>query len=152
MTDRTVANAPRALPQPLDHALAQLRRRRVLLVPGELGTAPEGGKRYPIALTRSLLGRLPGSPALRAALGTAPGRAVFQVNGRQGDGRAPAHLGRDPRDIEPALRRDGQRPAERVKHFETLARCIYCRASTVSVVGPGALIQTTAGRAGGVGG
>ena len=78
MTDRAVANAPRALPQPLDHALAQLRRRRVLLVPAEPGTAPEGGKRYPVALTRSLLGRLPGSPALRAALGTAPGRAVFQ--------------------------------------------------------------------------
>ena len=78
MTDRGVANATRALPQPLDHALAQLRRRRVLLVPGEPGTVPEGGKRYPVALTRSLLGRLPGSPALRAALGTAPGRAVFQ--------------------------------------------------------------------------
>jgi hypothetical protein len=40
---------------------------------------------------------------------------------------------------------------ERVKHFETPARCTYCRASRVSV-GPGALIHTAAGRAGGMGG
>ena len=78
MTDRAGAKAARALPQPLGHALTQLRRRRVCLVPAEPGPAPDGGKRYPVALTRSLLGRLPGSPALRAALGTAPaGCAVF---------------------------------------------------------------------------
>jgi hypothetical protein len=78
MTGLALDPARRALPQPLDHALAQLRRRRVGLLPAEPGTAPDGGKRYPVVLTRSLLGRLPGSPALRTALGTAPaGRAVL---------------------------------------------------------------------------
>jgi len=78
MTDRIMPKAPRALPQPLDHALTQLRRRRLCLVPAEPDPALNGGKRYPVTLTRSLLGRLPPSPALRAALGTAPaGRAVF---------------------------------------------------------------------------
>jgi hypothetical protein len=78
MTDRAMAQARRTFPQPLDHALAQLRRRRLGLVPAEPGPAPDGAKRYPVAVTRSLLGRLPTSAALRAALGTAPaGVAVF---------------------------------------------------------------------------
>ena len=78
MRGLAVDTARRALPQPLEHALAQIRRRRVGLVRAEPGTAPDGGKRYPIVLTRSLLGRLPGSPELRTALGTAAaGRAAF---------------------------------------------------------------------------
>jgi hypothetical protein len=68
----------RGLPQPLDHALAQLRRRRVLLVPAEPGTGSDGRKRYPVSLTRSLLSRVPGSPALQDALKSAPATtAVF---------------------------------------------------------------------------
>jgi hypothetical protein len=68
----------RPLPQPLGHALAQLRRRRFLLVPAEPGAAAEGRRRYPVSLSRSLLTRLPGSPAFREVLATtAAGPAAF---------------------------------------------------------------------------
>ena len=78
MTVAIVDRARGALPQPLDHALTQLRRRRLLLVPEEAGTGSDGRTRYPVCLTRALLGRLPGSPALKAALGAAPpGKAAF---------------------------------------------------------------------------
>jgi hypothetical protein len=74
----TVDRPPRALPQPLDHALTQLRRRRLLLVPGESGTGSDGRTRYPVCVSRSLLSRVPGSPALRDALAAAPtGKAAF---------------------------------------------------------------------------
>lgn len=85
----TVDRTPRALPQPLHHALTQLRRRRMLLVPGEPGTGFDGRTRYPVSLTRSLLGRLPRSPALRDALAAAPtgqatlsGHAWLDADGR----------------------------------------------------------------------
>ncbi len=66
------------MPSPLDHALVQLRRRRVLLVPAEADAGSDGRKRYPVRLTRSLLSRVPSSPALRDALVAAPaGTAVF---------------------------------------------------------------------------
>ena len=78
MTVPAADREPRAMPQPLDHALAQLRRRRVLLVPAEAESASDGRKRYPVRLTRSLLSRVPSSPALRDALAAAPaGKAVF---------------------------------------------------------------------------
>ena len=74
----TADRQPRALPQPLDHALTQRRRRRLLLVPGESGTGSDGRTRYPVCLSRSLLSRVPSSPALRDALAAAPtGKAVF---------------------------------------------------------------------------
>jgi hypothetical protein len=78
MTVPAADREPRAMPQPLDHALAQLRRRRVLLVPAEAESAADGRKRYPVRLTRSLLSRVPSSPALSDALAAAPaGKTAF---------------------------------------------------------------------------
>jgi hypothetical protein len=78
VTVPAVDREPRAMPQPLDHALTQLRRRRVLLVPAEPTAVADGPKRYPVRLTRSLLSRVPNSPALRDALAAAPvGTTVF---------------------------------------------------------------------------
>jgi hypothetical protein len=62
----------------LTHALEQLRRRRVHLVPGDAGLDGSAVRRYPVAFPRAVLGSLPGSPALRAALGAASAdREVF---------------------------------------------------------------------------
>src|SRR5207245_2787083 len=81
---------PRTVPQPLEHALTQLRRRRALLLPAEPETEPNGPKRYPVCLTRSLLGRIPGSPDFKGALGAAPaGTAVFSGQVWLGAGERP---------------------------------------------------------------
>jgi hypothetical protein len=59
-------------PRPLAHALEQLRRRRVHLVPADAGEDGTGPRRYPVAFPRAVLARLPGSPALRNGLAAAP--------------------------------------------------------------------------------
>ena len=59
-------------PRPLAHALEQLRRRRLHLVPAEAGADGAGPRRYRITFPRALLAGLPGSPALGGALATAP--------------------------------------------------------------------------------
>jgi hypothetical protein len=70
----TVDRGFHQLPQPLAHALAQLRRRRFHLVPAEPDQETTDRRRYPVTLARALLARLPGSPALTEVLAAAPAR------------------------------------------------------------------------------